>query len=63
MFIPLDVCNFSFHGRVLDLHLRTPLVVLVYAFEDLWMWLWKNRKNLISHSLRSNDSMACVSGF
>ena len=37
-------------------------VVPVRAFERLWMFLWENGKNLISHSLSDNDSMGCVSG-
>jgi hypothetical protein len=39
------------------------LLVVAHAFEHLWMFLWKNGKNSICHSLSSNDSMGCVSGF
>jgi hypothetical protein len=38
------------------------LPLAAQAFERLWMWLCKNGKNLISHSLNDNDSMGCISG-
>ena len=31
--------------------------------EHLWMFLWETGKKLVPHSLSSNDSMGCVSGF
>jgi hypothetical protein len=37
-------------------------VVPVRAFERLWMFLWENGKNLISHLLSDNGSTGCVSG-
>jgi len=37
-------------------------VVPVDAFERLWMFLWENGKNLISHLLSDNGSTGCVSG-
>ena len=40
--------------------LRT-LLVVIHVIEHLWMLLWKNRKNLISHSLSNHGSMGCIS--
>jgi hypothetical protein len=37
-------------------------LVATHAFEHLWMFLCKNGKNLISHSLSNNDSTGYVSG-
>jgi len=39
------------------------LSVVADALEHLWMFLWKNGTNLISHSLSDNDSMGCIAGF
>jgi len=36
---------------------------VVHALEHLWMFLCKNRENLISHSLRDTASMGYVSWF